>query len=328
MARVETKYELVTPEMAREIINTHQFVRQRDLKKARVAELSSWIKLGKFYKNTTISLAECDGKLYLGDGQHRLHAVVETGSPQVFTVVRHYFDTYEDVKELYLTFDGGMRRSPFDRLRSIGADDMDVGELPRYMKTAAFNGSAFATGGCYVRNSGSTASNSAGDQIRRLFKDIETRLSIMRFWYPELRTIAEMFEGVPRVQRSFYSREGMVAVMLITLRYHHKQAVELWYDVISNEMPKEHPGQLLFAALIEKRDPIKNQMHMARAAAFVWNAYTTGRSVKILRTGDWNMPIYLHNTPHQADEHYVYIDRLGNLYTEPFGLDSLRLSYE
>jgi hypothetical protein len=99
---IEETYELITPQQAKDYLalNTNNW---RTLKKQRVASLASDMAGGRWVLHTgTIDFTE-DGKL--GDGQHRLAAIVESGATIMFRVRRNVpMDVIENI-------DSGPRRT-------------------------------------------------------------------------------------------------------------------------------------------------------------------------------------------------------------------------
>lgn len=102
----------LTPDIAREFLELN--LGNRRVNKVRVRALAEAMKRGEFYANgDTIRLGK-DGRLY--DGQHRTHAVIESGVTIAVILV-------EDLEpEALPTIDQGRARTSSDILKMVGAD--------------------------------------------------------------------------------------------------------------------------------------------------------------------------------------------------------------
>jgi len=94
----------ITPKRAEELLN-YQVTCQRPLRNVWVKQLAADMEAGRFRLS-------CDAivtiKGQLGNGQHRLWAVIESKKPQPFILME------TDDEELYAVIDGGMKRSVGD----------------------------------------------------------------------------------------------------------------------------------------------------------------------------------------------------------------------
>lgn len=98
----------VTPELAEEML-THNFKENRNIRSTYVSQLAYVMKCGRYISENgqTIVFGEDDGVLY--DGQHRLNAIVESGTTQRVIVVHIHKG-----KEAYKTIDNGTKRNASD----------------------------------------------------------------------------------------------------------------------------------------------------------------------------------------------------------------------
>ena len=106
-----TSIELVTVELAilwLEKYNTHN----RTVSGKRVSEYANDMKAGRWHFNGESIQFDWNGIML--NGQHRLRAIVESGCPQKFVIVRGLNPAVQ------LTMDQGTRRSPADQLLVAG----------------------------------------------------------------------------------------------------------------------------------------------------------------------------------------------------------------
>ena len=77
----------IGPDQAAEMLETMKYPYQRKISKPHVQMLAQEMLHGRFTGSTQIRLASFQGRKYLIDGQHRLSAVVQSGTSQWFSVV-------------------------------------------------------------------------------------------------------------------------------------------------------------------------------------------------------------------------------------------------
>jgi hypothetical protein len=111
---IETK-ELITPAIAKRLMGRN--TKNRVLRPRHVKHLAGAMARGEWkYNGCTICLSE-DGTLL--DGQHRLSAIIESGVPQYFIVVRGISD------DAFGTFDQGVGRTVGDAFRHSGESNVN-----------------------------------------------------------------------------------------------------------------------------------------------------------------------------------------------------------
>lgn len=117
MAIVDTK--AVTPEMAAFLLEGN--AKNRQAKPAHVEYLSKEMSAGRFKYNGDTIRVDRNGNLL--DGQHRLMAVVKSGTTQMMTIVSGLDP------EIFTTIDQGTRRTNADMLSVANPDLKNVGNL-------------------------------------------------------------------------------------------------------------------------------------------------------------------------------------------------------
>ena len=105
MTETYCNIEAITPELAQRYLelNSRQ---QRKIRRHKVAEYADDMRNGLWELNGAAIVIDEFGNLI--DGQHRLSAVVESGTTQRFVVVRNVRE------DAYRTIDQGMKRSLAD----------------------------------------------------------------------------------------------------------------------------------------------------------------------------------------------------------------------
>lgn len=105
---MKTEVISITPAVA-ETMLAHNYESNRKLRKSYVNQLAAVMKDGRFISENgqTIVIGEESGILY--DGQHRLHAIIESGTTQTLLVVY-----VKDGEQAYTTIDNGTKRGVAD----------------------------------------------------------------------------------------------------------------------------------------------------------------------------------------------------------------------
>lgn len=147
MARLElndisviVRLQVVTPDLATEWLKDHK---NRQLKSRRVRDYGIDMAKGKWEFNGEPLIFDDKGNLM--DGQHRLHAIINTNTSHIMLIVT-------GVKEgVFSTIDGGLSRQPLDHLHVAGythaallaaalrvVDDIRSGEITTVNRNKAY----------------------------------------------------------------------------------------------------------------------------------------------------------------------------------------------
>jgi len=117
---------LITPQIAAFILEHNSYAGQRRFKPGKVERYALDIGCGDWTPGKQIAFAQLpDGKLYLVDGQHRLHAVIAAGIAAEFMVLIIPCADEDAVGELYASFDMPGKtgvRSDAERLLAVIAN--------------------------------------------------------------------------------------------------------------------------------------------------------------------------------------------------------------
>ena len=117
-------WELVTPEYARELLN-HNTNNYRPVNRDSVSKLARSMKDGLWQENGESVVLNEDGILV--DGQHRLHAVIESGASVWMYIMKGIAVTCN-------VWDGGRTRTEMDHAHAAGLDTtLRMITLARYM---------------------------------------------------------------------------------------------------------------------------------------------------------------------------------------------------
>lgn len=139
--RIETAMRLVTPEEAGDLLASSG--RNRHLRPGRVRDLTGIMQRGEWMFNGDTLRVDWHGRLI--DGQHRLHAIVNSGTSQPFLIVSGLDP------RVFLTIDIGGTRTPGDMLGIGGVSNAN------YVAAAAKTVWLYEQYGLFTRGGGSTS---------------------------------------------------------------------------------------------------------------------------------------------------------------------------
>lgn len=114
----------ITPKKAEEMLQEY-FANGRKLRKNHVNFLAKEMELGRFAQGTQIRnvVLKSTNESFLVDGQHRLAAVVKSGKGQNFSIVITQCGTMEEVSDIYMALDQGLKRNVYDTLMAYGLNE-------------------------------------------------------------------------------------------------------------------------------------------------------------------------------------------------------------
>jgi hypothetical protein len=272
---MKTELVTVTPEMAMQWLEQFKLEGQRQIRKPVVARYAQMMLTGEWRPGTQIALsANGDGHTYLINGQHRLSAVIESGTSQVFAVLTRD-ENIEQARMSYQYDDLQSRRSVYDAVRvsglsdKTGISDVDIRVLASAVICIA---TKFVTTG--------TVNPSKRKELilewEETFKNYRLLLSRVGI----TRNRADRFTIVS-------NRTPIVASAIYTLRYQREIAENFWQTVFAPEnISSKSPEVKLREFLIAYRDKSGGQQSrrmQINAIARTWAAAYMGYEIKQIK---------------------------------------------
>lgn len=106
-----SKMVVVNPTMAQSWLEQNSYSKQRKIRKLHVALLAREMRLGRFQPTAQVGFAILNDREILVNGQHTLHAIIQSGLPQVVNVVYHEVDDEYEIAKLYFCYDIHKKRT-------------------------------------------------------------------------------------------------------------------------------------------------------------------------------------------------------------------------
>lgn len=270
---VASRSQLVTLALAKEWIDTYLYARQRELRHHHVIALGCAMLDGSFAPHKPIVFAVLHERRYCVDGQHTLHAIVESQVALELMITEHDVQTEGEVADLYGRLDRGIARTFRDALiaQDLAAElGIALSDLTRVNAAVVLLGTGFRSGGTrYARNPNS--------------RSVDERHKQLREWADEARTYFELVREAPREVRGVFRRATTIGVALVTLRERLEKARDFWSALaMDNGLERDDPRKTLLRCLTTKK-PDKPEVDV-RLIALAWNAYYRGDRLGLLRS--------------------------------------------
>lgn len=268
-ARVTAKILLISVEEAIRLRKTCHFPNQRNIRDLNVLRLGLEMEKFRFIQGTVIFMVVLpDGQQYIVNGNHTLEAIAYSGKEQLLTFVFLEIDTFEEAKQVYMSFDVHKARTWADALRASGKD------LTQPM-------SKQVTAAAKLLMSG----------FRYAPENVEANSSrISRFDFSDAYNdsaalLQEAMKEAPALNQRLVMRAAVMAVALETVRYEPEPAVRFWGAMVhDNGLVKGDPRKTLLQYLLTHKAGKGAEGYLqSRAAAHCWNAWMDGKQVINLR---------------------------------------------
>jgi hypothetical protein len=269
---VTSEAKLVSPEQAKEWIETSMYKRQRQLPAHHVIALGCAMLDGTFAAHKPIVFALLNGQRYCVDGQHTLHAIVESQVATELLITEHELTTEDQVADLYGRLDRGIARTFRDALIAQDLEEetgLPTADLTRISGAVALIAARFRSGG--TRYSEDPRARS-----------VDARHRLIREWTQEARAYFEFVQDAPREVRGIFRRAAIIGIALVTIRDQPEKGREFWLGLaMDNGLERDDPRKTLLRTLTTRR-PDKPEID-SRLIALAWNAFYRGDRLQLLR---------------------------------------------
>lgn len=269
---LSTKVELVTPELAQKYLERNTI--NRPINKSRVQYYAEQMRKGQWLLNGEAICFVRGGAL--ANGQHRLHAVIESHTPTHFLIVRNCDPNS------FVVYDSGKNRSISDVFSIEGIPNaVNVSAIINKYLLLSFKRSGFTKGGAYDRATGMSTKQfgkrtpSKQDVLNIYEESPETFQDIRNFCYALYRKV-RMF--------SVSEMGGIVAYLIKDLRHSEESVKDFFNQLYENTPYTNDTVRLLREKLIKNAfGSVKmSSEYKSRIIIKAWNAYVRGKELKVL----------------------------------------------
>ena len=292
----------ITPEEAQSLVDTLQYEHQRAVRKHHVNFLEGEMRRGDFIQDTQIRIAVLGNTRYLVDGQHRLHAVIQSGMSQCFQIVETHVRDSDELANLYGRLDVGMKRTAADLYRSL-----DLSEKYGITKSHINHLSAaitFMRLGC--KGKGPKAKVHQSDMLH-----------YMEMYMPYVHQFVDITMGCEQSITFPAWRTATLAVVLLSLRFSQPLAdqrgdpsvVTFWKGAIFDDGiqvgdPRKVVNRhLLTTSLFSgQKNTAVTSAYSCRYIINCFNGYMERRELRHTKVYDAHAPIVMYGAPTEVDD--------------------------
>lgn len=263
----------VTPELAQRILDEANYDRQRPVKAHHVTLLAEDMRRDRWTPGSQIAFAKVGERLQLINGQHRMHAVVESRRPIEFQILVAQAETETELHALYYRFDRRQRpRSTSEVLNALGIADKHG--MSKTMTQAVFEAAL-------VISNRFTRPNYQKDPVS--VRSDDARLASASAWWETGKLYEDLIREAPPAIKGKLTNGSVVAVALVTLKYQPEIAAQFWRGLADNDgLRRSDPRHTLLTDLAS-RSMHGRGMVGAQAAALAWNAFFDRRPLKLIK---------------------------------------------
>lgn len=291
--------EQVTPKQAAAWLD-HNYEHNRPLSSRHVRFLSREMELDRFTL-ATIHFMYVDGAVHLVNGQHTLHAIVDSGKSQTCVVIRQHDCAADDLPKVFMHYDQQRKRSfadtavAFQIPKKMGVHKHWVGRVAAAIKHGK---SGFA---------------SPKSERTRSYISVADLFDWVPSWENELHLIVDSIAFGKAEVTSRIHTASVFSVALITAYYKPEDAARFWNMVAHNDgLANGHPCKTLHEYLpktkANKFGETVPGAEVSRAVAHCWNAYMEGRPYTrvSVRSDSLGLPLKLSGTPYSGNQSLTF----------------------
>lgn len=254
----------VTPAMAKHLLASCEFPRQRNLRPNNVDRLAGEMSRGWYILGTALHFAVYpNGDQQLLNGMHSLNAVVQIGIGMPFTFIFHPVDSLDQAGHIYSRLDIHRQRTWQDAYKAAGFEER-----------AGFNSVWVQTFGAAARAM-LNRFDMAGGRDNQLSSSRELTLRIFEEYLPIAQKYIGLLDDQGGRRARPFRRGGVMAVALETLRYQPEKAAEFWRGASQDDGLKARDPRKVLVEYIRRAFATTAQVRrlQAHAAALCWNSY-------------------------------------------------------
>jgi hypothetical protein len=283
----------VMPALAQQWLTERALDHQRTLYPSHVKRLAAIMLRGTWQPNDPITFGYLDGRYYLLNGQHRLHAIILADRAIPVPVSVRHFTSMGDVIAAYIAFDREFKAR-------VLTDTYGALNLQERFGFATSDINKASNAMVLIAN-GFRASKPppalAADDVRRL---------LLEDWHESAKQYLDNIAAAPKIRGSKLRVAAVVAVGIITTRYQPEQAERFWGAVASQEDlhsgdPPYTLGNYISGGGMDPSRP----WSIARGVASAWNAYIEERPLYKMGWRHPGNPIFIAGTPYLGQAHVL-----------------------
>lgn len=309
-----TKPQTIAASAASAILEHEMYEYQRVCRTSDVRKYAMTMIRQEWLPGSLITFCVWQKRRYLVNGQHRLHAVVMAGQPQIFEVQQIPVESYEEIAQWYRVF---------DRLRlRVLTELYQPFHLPEKHNTNKTQNTHLMA--CLTPLAAGFENTSDRNHDVKMYTESPLiRMAFLDAWIEEGRRYFEDTRGARQKITTNLRRTGIMAVALVTYRSTGNDAEEFWHQVAMDDgLRSDDPRKRLNIFLGSTQSGEYPAHMLARYAASAWNAAWQERTLQNLTPQADRHPLRLEGTPHNGKDILRYVSPRGEMLEEPMPYES------
>lgn len=266
---VSSAMAFVDPEMAKKMIEADYYSGQRNLRPWHVAELAEAMSRNKFTEGTQIHFCKLGDKKYNVNGNHTLHAIVESGVGINLSVLMTEVASEEEVAEHYSRHDRHLARTLEDAVKAHGVE-----------KKLGITGQQITKANAGIKMILNEFANTRHAN-RYEIRAHDERVALLTGEYAEAAT--EYFTAIRGASKSVAKQlmtAAVVGVGLLTFKTNAEAAKPFWTHVASGAgIKRGDPRHSLMMWLLDHPLTEYPAAYRARVVEKAWNVYRAGGEI-------------------------------------------------
>jgi hypothetical protein len=311
---ITLRHAIMTADSAYTIVTQEMYAHQRPLNQSVVQEYALAMRKTEFRPGTTISFCVYQGRRYLINGQHTLHALIRADVSLLLGIEEIQVESLEEIAAWY---------GKYDRLRLRTLQHIyeayDVHQHLNLNKSQTV-----CLGACLpMLASGFSSVPAKQGSLRMYTANAELRMAFMHNWIDEANQFFGAIKGAPGTVGMNIRRGPVMAVALVTYRFTGTDADEFWHTVCQAEaLSQSDPRMALHMFLRSTKAGEFGPHRYSRYIASAWNNAWHGKRSKNVNPQAEHLPISLEGTPHDGKDVWRYITPQGEVLQEPHRYDA------
>lgn len=271
-------FQTLTPSDAAAILENCSYDRQRKIDTMHSETLREMMQRGAWLEKSQIDFGRMsDGKIWLVNGHHRLTAQTRSGRSLLWAIAVHDCKTVDDLRTLYYRYDTNVRKRTSENILQ-GVDFSGQHGLSKQMARALFDAAPIIASGMTVGTRNPTLETALA---RRL---TDERIAIAERFVAEASIYEKCIDAAPANLKRKLLLPTIAAVALVTIRHEAEIAAEFWSGLAENDgLRRGDSRATLIQDLLARNGKSGSAHQFLVAAAKAWNAYHSGRLLKIIK---------------------------------------------
>lgn len=290
MEGLRVELVLVTPELARHLLDSCRFELQRDLSETHIDYLINEAQLGRFLRGTQVHFGRVNGELRILNGNHTLEVIARSGIAIPLVLLYEDVDAEDVLGRLYARHDIHRIRDWKATLKATKQfEKFEQHEIAKVWVSTALYAVPYVVNDLKPPNTGQSTS--------RIFaRSRDERITALENYHKEVVSIARACEGARTDIQRLMRRRPLFAAFIAVMRHQQTKATEFISSTAMDDGLRAVSPQKQLLEWLRKTPMVQQTLpdHF-RAFELCWNAFMANEDVERMRFSE--RPLRLSERP-------------------------------